>query len=518
MDGTVLISPKHDAIVIPYRKDVHNILPTALPFDHKGKGYLKITYGIEEVRLLNNLGIKTPAPILNKYNWPGMMPFASQRETAALLTTSKRAYVLSSMGVGKTRAALFSYDFLLQQGAVKNCLVVAPLSTLVPVWEVETFETFHHLTVGVLHGTKSKRLKVLGEDHDIYVINHDGPKTIQKELLKKKFDCVIVDELATYRNRRTDRWKALRPIVANANFAWGLTGAPTPNGPTDAYGQVKLLTPSRMTGSFRAFQQRTMKQVSQFRWVPRPEANAIVHEAMQPSVRFALEDCHDLPPITMSARDVTLSARQKKAYKQLMADYAMDSKKAGVITVVNEAARLNKLIQVGAGFAYTKDGRGEYLDAKRRLKATLDLVKEAEGKVIIFASYKWAVAMLERVLGHLGNTLAITGATPAGQRNKNIALFRGSDSYQVLIAHPGCMAHGVNLQCASTIVWYTPTHSLETYMQANARITRPGQKQHMNIIHLTATPVEKKIFKRLAKNEKIQGVLLDMFKAQEIGI
>ena len=89
----VLISPKHDAIVIPYRQDVHNLLPRSLTFDHNGKDYLKITYGIEEVRLLNNLGIETPAPIRNKYNWPGMLPFDSQMETAALLTTNKRAYL-----------------------------------------------------------------------------------------------------------------------------------------------------------------------------------------------------------------------------------------------------------------------------------------------------------------------------------------------------------------------------------------------------------------------------------------
>lgn len=514
----VLVSPKHDAIVIPYRKDVHSLLPTSLPFEAKGKDYLKITYGVDEVRLLNNLGIETPAPILNKYNWPGLLPFDSQKKTASLLTTNKRAYVLSSMGVGKTRAALFAYDFLRSQGVVSNCLVVAPLSTLVPVWEGETFETFHHLSVGVLHGTKAKRLSVLGEDHHIYVINHDGVSTIQKELLAKKFDCIIVDELAVYRNRRTNRWKALRPIVHNSIYAWGLTGAPTPNGPTDAYGQVKLLTPERMRMSFRAFQQQTMRQITQFKWVPRPESNDIVHEAMQPSVRFSLEECHDLPPITLSSRDVTLSARQKKAYKQLMSEYAMESKKAGVITVVNEAARINKLLQVGAGFAYTPDGKGEYLDAKNRLKTTLDLVKEASGKVIIFASYKWAVAMLERVLNHIGSPLAITGATPKGERDKSIALFRGSNSHRILVAHPGCMAHGINLQCASTIIWYTPTHSLETYMQANARITRPGQTQHMNIIHLTATPVERRVFKKLGRNEKVMGVLLDLFKDQKLGV
>ena len=129
----VLVSTKHDALVIPYRQDVHSLLPSSTAFNSKGRPYLKIAYGVEEVRLLNNLGIPAPAPILNKYKWPGLTPFESQRKTAALLTTSKRAYVLSSMGVGKTRAALFSFDFLREQGVVKNCLVVAPLSTLTPV-------------------------------------------------------------------------------------------------------------------------------------------------------------------------------------------------------------------------------------------------------------------------------------------------------------------------------------------------------------------------------------------------
>jgi len=514
----VLVSTRHNALVLPYRKDVHNLVPESKPFKHNGRALLSVKFEDDIVRLLRNLGVDAPAPIDHKYQWSGSTPFDSQRETAAMLTASKRAYVLSSMGVGKTRAALFAYDFLREQGLVGNCLVVAPLSTLVPVWENEIFEVFHHLKAGVLHGTRAKRLKVLGEDHHIYIINHDGIGTIQKDLLAKKFDCVIIDELAVYRNRRTNRWKSLKPIVGNAAYSWGLTGAPTPNGPTDAYGQVKLLTPSRMAMSYRAFQQQTMRQISQFRWVPREEANDIVHEAMQPSIRFTLEDCHDLPPITVSAREAPLSARQKAAYKQLMNEYAMDSRKAGTITVVNEAARLNKLIQVGAGFAYTKDGRGEYLDAKGRLRIVLDLVAESAGKVIVFASYKWAVAMLEHVLNFHSTPLAITGATPKAERDKSIALFRGSETHRVLVAHPGCMAHGINLQCASTIIWYTPTHSLETYMQANARITRPGQTQHMNVIHLTATPVERRIFKRLARNQKVQNVLLQMFKEQEMGV
>lgn len=514
----VLAIPNKNALVMPYRKDVHNLVPLSQVFSHNGEKMLKVDHEDDVVRLLNNLGINAPAPILYKYDWPEPKPFDSQKETAGLLTLCNRAYVLSSMGVGKTRAALYSYDYLRKEGLVNKCLVVAPLSTLVPVWDAEVFEVFHHLSTGVLHGTKDKRLQVLEENHDIYIINHDGVGTITKELLAKKFDCIIVDELAVYRNARTNRWKAIRPIIAKAQYAWGLTGAPTPNGPTDAYGQVKLLTPERMKMSFRAFQQQTMLQVSQFRWIPRQTANDIVHEIMQPSVRFSLEECHDLPPVTVSSRDVQLTAKQSKAYKQLMNEYAMESKKSGVITVVNEAARINKLIQVGAGFAYTKDGRGEYLDARKRLSAALEISREAEGKIIVFACYKWAVAMLERVFSHYYRTVAITGQTPKKERDSGITAFRQNPSTRVLIAHPGCMAHGINLQVASTIIWYTPTHSLETYMQANARITRPGQKQHMNIIHLTATPIERRIFKKLARNQKVQNVLLEMFKAQDLGV
>jgi hypothetical protein len=108
----VLASPEHNALVIPYRKDVHNLLPTSKRFNHKGRDLLRVQYETDVVRLLKNLGINAPAPIIFKYKWPGPKPFESQLRTSELLTTSKRAYVLSSMGVGKTRAALYAFDFL----------------------------------------------------------------------------------------------------------------------------------------------------------------------------------------------------------------------------------------------------------------------------------------------------------------------------------------------------------------------------------------------------------------------
>jgi hypothetical protein len=54
------------------------------------------------------VGLPVPAPILTRYDWPhqpGKPPWETQKITSALLTESPRAYVLSTMGTGKTAAA-----------------------------------------------------------------------------------------------------------------------------------------------------------------------------------------------------------------------------------------------------------------------------------------------------------------------------------------------------------------------------------------------------------------------------
>lgn len=511
----MLIVPDRKLLVLPERPDVANLLGTnAKQFQHHGRRMMAVPHEASVVKLLRNIGIEAPAPILSYYDWAGDSPFESQKVTAAVLSMNRRAYVLSSMGVGKTRAALYAYDYLKKIGRVRTALVVAPLSTLVPVWESEIFGTFEGMDTVVLHGTRPQRLERLKQKADVYIINHDGVKVIAQALASKRFDVVIIDELAAYRNRQTDRWKVLYPIVDNSQYAWGLTGSPTPNEPTDAYGQIKLLTPTTAPMSFRAFKQQTMKQVTTFKWVARREANDIVHAAMQPAVRFSLDECHDLPPLSYSTRDVEPNAKQKRAYKQLMDEFVVDIK-AKRLTVVNEGARLNKLLQVGCGFAYDPDGKGLYLDAKVRLKLVLELISEAEGKVIVFAPFKFAVRMLEKVVGQRFTVAAISGDTNKTERDRIFTEFRHSKNPHVIVAHPGCMSHGLTLVEANTIIWYSPTHSAETYTQANARIHRPGQTRHTHIVHIQSTEIEKRIYNRLKQRQKVQGVLLDMFRNQE---
>lgn len=513
------ISLKHKKILLPWRSDIAAVIPDHKIVERNGAEYLALDHGAAETKLLRNFGLTVPAPILIHYDWAGTQPFESQKHTAALLSTEPRAFCLSSMGVGKTRATLYAFDFLRKQGVAARMLVIAPLSTLVDVWEREVFESFHGLSVGILHGTKAQRLKALQVPADIYVINHDGIGVILPELIAKKFDVVTIDELSAFRNHGTLRWKNANALINGRThhpIVWGLTGSPTPNAPTDAYGQVKLLKPEQVPRSFKRFQQETMTQISQFKWLPKGNANEVVLQAMSPYIRYTLDQCHDIPETIFSTRFVEPSDTQKKLYKKVV-DHFYAEYKGREITAVNEGAKLSKLLQISAGFAYT-DGAGAYIDAADRIKLVLNLIEEANKKVLIFASYKWIIKALATVIGKYYSVRVITGDTSKSERDETFALFRNSTDPHVIVAHAGTMAHGLTLVEADTIIWYGPTMSAELYEQANARIRRPGQTSHTNVIHVYSTQVEKRAFARLRSKQKMQGLLLSLFEEGTNGL
>jgi SNF2 family DNA or RNA helicase len=500
-------------LVMPARADVLNLLPHAKAFEVQGQKLMAVPHAVETSRLLYNLGIHTPSPIEHYYDWAGGTPFASQKTTAAMLSVHHRAYVLSEMGVGKTRAALYAADYLLRELKVQKVLITAPLSTLVSVWENEIFENFPHIQATVVHGSKQKRLKLLAVPSDVYIINHDGIKVLQAELMRRPdIDCVIIDELAVYRNARSGRWKALNPLIRRAKYAWGLTGSPTPNEPTDAYGQVKLLTPEAVPFSFKGFQQQTMRQITSFKWLPRPEANDIVKGVMQPSVRFTRAQCFDLPPVTYSTRTVEMDPRAGQAYKKMMSELAIQVQSEEV-KAANEGVKLSKLLQITSGFVYDQEGKAHYIGGLNRVRQVFEIIEQTDDKVIVFAAFRFQVELLGRALGKRYSVATIHGGTPKSDRDAAFTGFQKGLSPRILVAHPATMAHGLTLTAASTIIWFSPITSLEIYEQANARITRAGQSKHAHIIHITSAPVETRVYNRLRNKSKMQGALLELFES-----
>ena len=508
------ISERHTAILMPHNPSVMSVIPHAKELTHKGKMFTAVRHAPTETKLLNNLGINVPNPILHHYDWCGTTPFDSQKVTAALMVANKRAYILNDMGTGKTRASLYGTDYLMKAGEIKRCLIIAPLSTLSTVWEREIFQCFPHRSAVSLHGTKRQRVKKLNEIHDYYIINHDGLEVLKEELLQRQdIDAVIIDELAVLRNSNTTRWKTTNKVVGERKYVWGMTGSPTPKGPEDAYGQVKLLTPKQVPRYFKAWQSEVSTQITPFKWLPKPTANDTVHEAMKPAVRYELEDCLDLPPITVSTREVEMTAAQKTAYKTMKeAFYAAFHE--GEITALNAGVQTSKLLQIGAGFTYGQNELVVDLPHTPRIKELQEIIDSTEHNVIVFTPFKHSVDLLKDQLSKNYTCEAISGDVPKSQRDKIFNRFQHGNDLKVIVAHPQCMSHGLTLTAASHIVWYSPTPNLEIYEQASARIRRPGQDKHTHIVHLQSSPIEKRIYKVLEQRGSMQEALLDMFRAE----
>lgn len=512
----MLVREKHRALVLKLQNPdkVLSVIPTAKKIRFRDTDLTVVPHRSEEVQVLRNLNFDPPAPVDYYYEWPGQFePMSAQRDTVRFFTKHNRAYCLNDLGTGKTMATLWAFDFLRSEGFAKKLLVIAPLSTLQRTWADELFKHFPHLKVAVLHGTKKQRQTLLSNPNiDVFILNHDGAKVLKDELIKREdIDTVVLDELSQCaRNHGTDRWKALRKITEHRPRVWGLTGTPTPNEPTDAWAQCRLLTPETVPRFFTHFRLQTMRQVSTYKWVARDNALETVNEAMQPAIRFSREECVDLPPITHETREVGLTALQQRLFDDMKANsYA--AYKDGEITAVNAAVQIMRMVQIACGAAYDPNGKPVIIKPKARIEETRQLIEEANSKVIVFVPFKSALRMVHDELAKHFTCEMIDGSVSKSERDRIIGAFQNSKNPRVLIAQPATMSHGLTLTAASVVCWFAPITSAETYQQANARISRPGQTLNQLICHIEGTPLEHQLYERLKEKTLTQDSLLDMF-------
>ena len=206
-----------------------------------------------------------------------------------------------------------------------------------------------------------------------------------------------------------------------------------------------------------------------------------------------------------------MGPKQTELYAAMKAQ-AMALTDSGEITAANAGAVLSKLLQISMGYVYTSDGRAVTLDGNARMDAVIDTVMASANKVIIFAPYKHVLEGISTRLTAEGVDFAVvSGDTPERQRAELFAKFQKTNRLRVLAAHPQCMAHGLTLTAADTIIWFGPVTSLETFEQANGRIRRIGQKHKQLVLKLQSTAAERKMYRLLEKRQRIQNNLLGLF-------
>ena len=498
-------------IAVDFDPRIMSLFPAAREITFQGNKLAALDHDFHSTLFLRQLGHDVPAPVITQYDWCGGTPFDVQIKTVAMMTTARRCYVLNGLGTGKTRCTLWAFDYLKKCGLANKLLVVAPLSTLRFVWEREIFEAFEHLKVSVLFGTKAKRLQRLAEDADIYLINHDGLNTLLSELTARPgIDCLAIDELAVYRNGHATRTKIMRDFAQSKNWVWGLTGSPIPRSVTDVWGQAGIITPHTVPKYFNQVRQMLCYKATAFKWEPKDDAVELAFSMLQPSARYSLEDVIELPPVVMQYVEVPMGPKQRTLY-QAMKTNAEAMVGADKIDALNAGAVLSKLLQIACGWVYTREGKTVTLDNEDRIQTIIEYVEATDRKALVFLPFKSALDGVSQAFDKVGIEHAVvSGDTPAGKRSAIFADFQTTGRYKALVAHPGCLAHGLTLTAADVIIWGGPVTSLETFMQANGRITRIGQKHKQLLVMLGGTPVERKLYTALGKKEITQNYLLDL--------
>ena len=476
-----------------------------------------VNWAEDECRILRNLRIKNlPSPILGRYQWPGVFtPFAHQRETAAFMATHNRCLVLSEAGVGKSASAAWAADYLMTKGQVRRVLIVCPVSIMDTAWRADLFRTVMHRTVGIATGSRERREQIVNGDYEFVIINYDGVPIVQNAIHTARFDLIVCDEASNLKNVSTRRWKAVAALIRPDTRLWLMTGTPAAQSPVDAYGLAKLINPDAVPQFESRFRDQVMVKVSRYRWISRPEAQAVVHNLLQPAIRFTKAECLDLPDLLYTTREVPLTAQQIKFYEQIRK--TMVATAAGEqITAVNAAGLLNKLLQVSAASTYSTERGVVDFDATPRIQELLDVIAQTSQKVIVFIAYRH---VLERVQSELVkanvSNVAINGSTPEKLRATYIKQFQNEDDPKVILLIPQAAAHGVTLTRADTVVWWGPVASVEMYLQGNARAHRTGQRHPVTVVRLQGSSVERRMYALLDGKVDMHQGLVDLYK-QEI--
>lgn len=492
------------------------LMPHAKVVRDQGRELLAIPHGVQEHIVLRNLGVTTPPPISEYYDWPARFdPMEHQIATAEFLSSNKRALCLNAPGTGKTISSIWAADFLLESNEATKVLIVAPLSTLKEVWGRELKMHLPHRTFKIVTGTRKKRQQLLETPGvQYFIINHDGFTSMQKQL--GKFDVVIYDEATALKNPSTIRFKSFfKWTKEHEPWLWMLTGTPISQTPADAWTLARLVKSPHVSGSYTHFKETVMQKVSQFKWVPRKDALDTCKKVLQPSIRFSLDECKDIPDTNYIDRVTELTSPQKKAFKE-MQERAVVIFSEGHVAAANTAVMLSKLLQICCGIVYSDETSIE-VDAKHRYNSLTDLLDEISDKAIVFIPLKGVQHWLQDRLTADGYDVAlVNGDVGKNARDEIFNNFQHTDTPQILLAHPKVAAHGLTLTRSKHVIWFAPIYSLEQYEQANARIRRISTEGKTTVWHILATRFEAELYRRLRQKQNVLSEFLDLVQGVNV--
>lgn len=445
-------------------------------------------------------------------------PHDYQKYSIEFVKTHPIAALLLSMGLSKTSTTLTALDDLLFDSfEIHKVLVIAPLR-VTKVWldEVKKWNHLNYLRCSLVVGTEQERKRALWANADIYIINRENVQwLIDESGIQFDFDTLVVDELSSFKNFKTKRFKSLMKVRPMVKRVIGLTGTPTSNGLMDLWSEFKLLDQGKRLGRFitnyRDQYFRPDKRNGQvvFSYKPLPFAEDVIYDKISDiTISMKANDYLNMPELISNHIEVEMSEKEMKVYQELKQELVITLGDEDV-TASNAASLSNKLTQMANGAIYL-DNHESAIIHDRKLDALEDLIEAQCDKPVLVAY--WFKHDLDRIKNRLEelkvNFKEIKTEASIEDWNKG--------NIEVGLIHPASAGHGLNLQeGGSTLIWFGLTWSLELYEQTNARLYRQGQKDRCVVIEhiVTKGTIDEQIIKALEEKDKSQSRLIDAVKA-----
>lgn len=445
-------------------------------------------------------------------------PYDYQAYAIDKIIDNKRFGLFLDMGLGKTVSTLtaieqLKFDYL----DVDKVLVIAPKRVAEDTWaqEVEKWTHLSHLDVSLVLGTPKQREQALDRNADIYVTNKENTKWICERFKKDwPFDMVVIDELSTFKNSDSQRFKILKKKWPLFDRFVGLTGTPAPKNIMDLWAQIYLIDGGERLGKFKThFRQRyfypTHKVAEHtFNWELKDGAKDEIYKMISDvTVSMESKDYLEMPERVDTVKEAKLSKKERALYDELEQNMVIenDIDDDKDIVALNSASLSNKLLQMSNGAVYADDGSITHIHDKK-LELLDEIIEESQGQpILVMYNYKHDK---ERLLERYSFAETLDSDDYMERWNNG--------EIQMLITHPASAGHGLNLQYGGSImVWFGLTWNLEYYEQANARLYRQGQKKTTVIHHLlTENSIDQKVYESL-KNKKLgQTELMNAVKAR----
>ena len=449
-----------------------------------------------------------------KYN-----PHKYQRFCIDFIKNNPVAAILLDMGMGKTSLTLTAImELMYDSFEVSKVLIIAPLRVAKHTWsgEIEKWEHLQGLRYSIVVGTVAQRKKALQKDADIYIINRENvPWLIEQSGMPFDYDMVVIDELSSFKNWQSKRFRSLMKVRPMVKRMVGLTGTPSSNGMMDLFAEYKVLDMGarlgRFIGQYRLnyFKPDRMNGPVVYSYKLLPGAEEKIYEKIDDiTISMKATDYLEMPELISTEYPVYLSASELDTYEEMKKDLVLNLP-GGEITASNAASLSGKLSQMANGAVYTDDEKYvEFHDKK--LEALEDIIEAASGQPLMVAYwYKHDLIRIEERLKSLGVQYEKLDSDSSIEKwNKG--------ELPVALVHPASAGHGLNLQSGgSTLVWFGITWSLELYQQTNARLYRQGQTAScVKIIHIIAKgTIDERIVKALSDKDNTQAALIDAVKA-----